>query len=586
MTPAVGTVPSRRVATFTDGIDSYRSELAVVDHDGRAVTYRDLLDRADRLGAEIGRDRQLIFLEATNTVDALAAYVACVRGHHPVHLYTVRNPQDREKRDALVTRYRPNVVISAETSGTSVCRVSDASLDLHPELGVLASTSGSTGSAKLVKLSRRNVDANSRAIATYLGLASSERAMMTLPFTYAYGMSVVNSHFGCGASLVLTDSPVTDAAFWRTFRQTGATSFAGVPYTFEALERSRFPFDHLPTLRYATQAGGRLEPSLVEYFANLAALQGWRFVVMYGQTEAAPRIAYLPPDMAAVHPDCIGMAIPGGRIDLIDENGRAIEGPHIPGELVYSGPNVMMGYAEGIEDLATNETPDRLPTGDVACRNEAGLLYIVGRRKRFVKPFGLRINLDEVESRLQRELPGARCAGNDCRIVVAVGPGHRASGAAAAASLASAMALPAFLFRVVELAEIPRLATEKVDYARILAAGGDETAATRTAGLGFFAAARLVFSRRFLGAFAREAATLVGLERRTWTGVRQIFQTLLDSPTVKDDDTFKTLAGDSLSYVQVMAALSDYVGALPPNWPDKTVEELEMLRAEEHARTL
>lgn len=579
-------MPARRVTTFTDNIDSYRSELAVIDHDGRAVTYGELLDRADRFGGKIGSVPRLVFLETDNRLDSLAAYVACIRGRHPVYLYTMKGPHDREKRDALVDRYRPNVVICQETSGAIVNRASDDLHDLHPELGVLASTSGSTGSAKLVKLSRRNVDANSRAIATYLELTTSERAMMSLPLNYSYGMSVVNSHFGCGAAVVLTNASVTDPEFWQAFRQAGATSFAGVPHTFESLERSRFGFDDVPTLNYATQAGGRLDPSLVEYFANLSALQGWRFVVMYGQTEAAPRIAYLPPELAAEYPGCIGVAIPGGRISLVDDHGNEIRAAGVPGELVYSGPNVMMGYAESPADLATNQTPKQLATGDIACRNAAGLIHIVGRTKRFVKPFGLRINLDEIESLLQKDLPGARCAGDDRRIVIAIEARMRAKGAAAIARLAASMSLPAFLFGVIELSPMPQLANGKVDYARILAAGAGETPASVAAPPGPLAAARLVFSRRFLQLFSDEAASLIGLRQRRWTGVRQIYQTLLESPTVKDNDSFRTLAGDSLSYVQVTAALSDYLGALPPTWAERTVEELETLRAENHARAV
>jgi hypothetical protein len=311
-------------------------------------------------------------------------------------------------------------------------------------------------------------------------------------------------------------------------------------------------------------------------------MQGWRFFVMYGQTEAGPRMAYLPPEHAVAHPHCIGVPVPGGRIELLDDRGNVLTDPDGLGQLAYSGPNVMMGYAEKAGDLATDNTPARLLTGDIGGRNTAGLFYVAGRTARFVKPFGLRVNLDDLESGLQADLPGARCAGDDQRIVVAVQSESVSASESAVAKLARSLNLPDFVFHVVAFAEIPTLTGGKIDYGRIVAEakGADEQPTRR---IGAAAACSLVFSRRFARQYVIEFADALGLRARQWRGVAHIYQTMLRTPKVQESDTFNSLAGDSLSYVQVNAALTDFLGALPADWPGLTVRELEVARLKRHA---
>ncbi|RYI97112.1 MAG: AMP-dependent synthetase, partial [Actinomycetales bacterium] len=213
---------------------------------------------------------------------------------------------------------------------------------LHPDLRLLLSTSGSTGSPKLVRLSRENLTSNAHAIADYLDLHGDDRAITSLPLHYCYGLSVLHSHLVRGAGVVLTDLSVVDECFWDLCRRARVTTLSGVPYTFELLHRSGFAEREPGSLRRVTQAGGRLRPEAVREYADTCATRGIDFFVMYGQTEATARMAYLPPALAAAHPDAAGIAIPGGhlRIDSVPDQ------PADVGEVVYSGPNVMLGYAE------------------------------------------------------------------------------------------------------------------------------------------------------------------------------------------------------------------------------------------------
>jgi len=547
-------------------LSGWASRAALVGEDGVAVTYGELLEAGARFVAGFGQARRLVFIEASNRPEALAAYFACLVAGHPVYLF---GEKDDAALPALIERYRPNRVIYP-LADDPVRVLHDEVLDMHPELAVLLSTSGSTGSPKFVKLSFGNIASNALSIAEYLRIAGDDRAMTSLQFNYSYGLSVVNSHLFTGASLLLSDASVTEERFWRAFRTHGATSFAGVPYTFELLEKMGPAWAETPGLRTVTQAGGALSPARIEQIARLADANNWRFYVMYGQTECAPRIAYLPPEMAASHARCIGVAIPGGALEIVDEAGNVVLEPDVAGELVYRGPNVMLGYAADAAGLAGGDPPGPHRTGDVACRTSDGLFYITGRLSRFVKPFGLRVNLDELQEKLWHDYPEAVCTGNDQTIVVALPGEGGARNEAVVAGLSSMLKLPAASFRVVNPSVIPRLANGKVDFRSILdAANGDQPRSGPGAALG------LLFSRRFVHQVIEELAMILGVKSAHWHGIGHIYATVLNLPRVGDDATFVDLAGDSLSYVQVTVALEEYLGKLPANWETRTVGDLE-----------
>ena len=529
---------------FFDQLDQFSDHVALIAAD-RHVSYQALLRDADAFAVRLGA-RRLVFLQAANTVEAIAAYIGCLRGGHVVHLF---GEGDEARLPALLESYRPNVVIHHDDGGQRVESRHEDDLALHPDLAVLLSTSGSTGSPKFVKLSKTNITANAQSIIEYLALDHTERAITTLKFNYSYGLSIIHSHLACGASLVLTDASVTTPGFWPLFEAQGATSFAGVPYTFEMLQRSQ-EWAKIPGLRYVTQAGGRLAPEIVRDMAELGQQNNWRFFVMYGQTEAAPRMAWLPPEQAIDHPDCIGRAVPGGRLSLVDDEGNPVTDLDRPGELIYSGPNIMMGYAENAAGLNTDETPPHLKTGDIAVQTAAGLFRIVGRSSRFIKPFGVRLNLDELQAQVHQRAPGAICTGSDAQLVVAIPEAARPDNSALVSWLAESYGLPAFMVTLVSVVDIPQLANGKTDYQAILRLAGP----------------------------AAEASAPASSGNAKWESIRAIFQALTGAKTVSDDSTFLTLAGDSLSYVVTSLAIEEYLGFLPADWEAMRTDALEKLR--------
>ena len=330
---------------------------------------------------------------------------------------------------------------------------------LHPELALLLSTSGSTGSPKLVRLSQRNLSSNAAAIGDYLGLTAADRGITTLPLHYCYGLSVLHSHLLAGASISVTDASVVDPCFTTALR--GVTNVAGVPHTFELLERAGPERLAVPTLRLVTVAGGRLPPADVRRWGQRTAAWGADLCLMYGQTEATARMAYLPPELVERHPQAIGRPIPGGSFELVAVDDQ----PADVGELVYRGPNVMMGYAVSDADLAVGAVVEALHTGDLARHHAADDVYeIVGRRARFVKPFGLRVDLDALEVDLSTVVGEAAVGGDDDGLVV-VAPG--ASADAIRRRVSGRSGLPEAMLLVDTERPIPRTETGKVDYAAV-----------------------------------------------------------------------------------------------------------------------
>lgn len=393
---------------------------AVVSTDHKKISYGTLQQHVDDFKKELpsSATKQLGLLLCSNDIATLVAYIASLQAGHAVML--IDDQLDGKLIKNMIDTYKPNWIFPSSTvhmsedyrKATSALWIEEESRDthIHPDLAVLLSTSGTTGSAKFVRLSYRNLQSNAMSIATYLQLDETERAITTLPFQYSYGLSVINSHLLVGGTLVMTNASILSKEFWSLFKEQEATSLAGVPYTYQMLQRLRFGSMQLPSLRYFTQAGGRLAPNLVQAFRQISMETGRRFYVMYGQTEATARMSYVPPEQLGVKADSVGIAIPNGTF-RIDE---------ATSELIYEGSNVMLGYAEAREDLAKgDELQGKLHTGDVACRDEDGYIYIKGRIKRFIKLFGLRINLDEIEKQIENHFSLAvACTGDDDQLII------------------------------------------------------------------------------------------------------------------------------------------------------------------------
>ncbi len=404
-------------------LNKFKNNTAVITESGQKITYEELDAHCQSLTDKIGR-RCLVFNLCRNETASLAGYTGFLNAK--IVPLMLKADLDKDLLKSFIITYKPDYLhvpsdmAAAFTDSREIYKNLGYSLiktpynnefELHDELALLLTTSGSTGSPKLVRQSYKNIEANTKSIVKYLNIEETERAITTLPMNYTYGISIINTHLMTGACLILTEKGLMQKEFWQQLKENKATSFGGVPYTYEMLERLRFFRMDLPSLKYLTQAGGKLSPDLHEKFAKWAIENDKKFIVMYGQTEATARMAYLPCEKSLEKYGSMGIAIPGGKFSLIDENGEEITTPETVGELVYEGDNVTLGYAQCGDDLKKgDERGGRLVTGDMAKFDKDGFFYIAGRKKRFLKIYGNRVNLDETERLIKSNFKDIDCA--------------------------------------------------------------------------------------------------------------------------------------------------------------------------------
>lgn len=411
----------------------YGENTAVLCEDASSFTYNDIATLSEELGEHISK-RCITAVLCSNTIGSLLGYTAFLNNH--IVPIMIDEKLDTELMYQLIEEYQPKYiwcqskdvelfddlkVVYTALNYVLLETMNDSDYEIYPDLALLLTTSGSTGSPKLVRQSYKNLVSNTESIIEYLNIDSTEVTISTLPMHYTFGLSIINTHLYAGGTVVLTTKSIIQKEFWDLFRSAKITSFGGVPYTYELLNKLNFLNMDLPDLRYMTQAGGKLHPDLHKKIAEYALENHKKFFVMYGQTEATARMSYLPAEKSLEKYGSMGIAIPRGKLALLDENEKIIDASDTVGELVYYGENVTLGYAECIADIAKgDERHGELITGDMAKFDEDGYFYIVGRKKRFLKIFGSRVNLDETERIIRSEFAGEDivCGGVDDKLYV------------------------------------------------------------------------------------------------------------------------------------------------------------------------
>ena len=413
---------------FLDLDKKERQRIAAIDDSERSVTYGDICDFSKVFAKHLPQ-RSLIFLLAENKIGSLLGYTA-VLSNRIVPLVISANTEEG-LYNQLYDLYQPEYLWMPEAkaegkeiifSAWEYCLVKTGNqpTPMYEDLSLLLPTSGSTGSPKLVRHSYRNIEANADNVRRLFKLDGTEKAMAILPMHYTMGLSVIASHLLAGATLLLSGRSLLDKGFWTTLKE--ATSFTGVPYSYEILTKMRFTRMDLPNLKVITQGGGKLTEAMWNTLAQYAQDKGKQFIATYGQSECTARMAYLPAEMALDKVCSIGIAEPGGQLSIVDDNGNETFEGEAQGEMVYRGENVTLGYATCRVDLLKgDENHGIMHTGDLARRDADGCYYIIGRLKRFLKIFGLRIGLDEVERMIKAEYKtDCYSKGNDEKLIVLV----------------------------------------------------------------------------------------------------------------------------------------------------------------------
>ncbi len=386
-----------------------QTSVAVIDDEGREVTYGEICSFTNGFHDALPQ-RTLIFILSQNDLGSMLGYLACLQNKVVPLIISLNTDTDLYNR--FVEMYHPEYLwmpdkATNEKMGETIYRAYGYSLvetglqapPLYEELSLLLPTSGSTGSPKLVRHSYRNLEANAENVKQLFQLDSKQRAMASLPIHYTMGRSVIDSHLKAGATILLCGKSLLDKKFWIRLKEERATSFTGVPYSYDLFAKLHFERIDLPDLEIITQGGGKLSEKMFTFLADYAERNNKKFIATYGQTECSARMAYLPYQLAK-HKICsIGVAEPNTKLSIIDSDGVESYEGEATGEMVFRGENVTLGYATCADDLKKgDENNGIMHTGDIAHRDIDGCYFIVGRMKRFLKIYGLRISLDEVES--------------------------------------------------------------------------------------------------------------------------------------------------------------------------------------------
>ncbi len=447
--------------------DKYKNKVAVISDKGQVISYGELNNRIRKIKACIC-DRALVAIVCTNTVPCLVFYLSCIENGMVPLMIPESVLQEHLKK--YIDEYRPHYCYIPNGKEVGIldsyeCVMQDQGYVLlkrkqrteyviHESLALLLLTSGSTGGAKAVRQSYKNIQSNANSIVQYLNLKQTERAVIYMPLCYTYRLSIIHSHLLVGASILLTEYNVLQKEFWKFFARHKATSFSGVPYTYELLRKIRFDRMHLPYLRYMTQAGGRLKECEWEYIEKYSKTHSVLFYSMYGQTEATARISYLPWQKMNKR-GSVGIAVPE-TIVTIDEYG----------EIIVKGNHVCLGYAENYKDLCMgDEWHGVLHTGDIGKYDKDGYLYITGRNNRYIKMFGKRINLDEVEHQLTLHLKREVFVSAETEKILIISVeklGHQLVD-----WCAKTFHLPQRAFEIIKREKIPRKSNGKVDYGKL-----------------------------------------------------------------------------------------------------------------------
>jgi len=460
---------------FLDIDQHNKQSLAIRDDIGYVLTYGDVCNAVDAF-AKLNLPRSIIFCLCENCAGALVGYIA-FESNHQIPLLLGAG-LDRELLGNLDATYHPSFYwvpsgMEAEISGENILemygyvliKTGHAPYPVNDKLSLLLTTSGSTGSPKLVRHKYGNLEANAKNVATVFEWTPEERGICDLPMNYTMGLNVINSHLVVGASVLMIKRNLMDPEFWEFIREHEGTNFCGVPYSYEIMRRIGFDKMDLPKLRTMAEGGGKLTDKMFRWIASDCERVGRRFCATFGTSETSARMAFLPPEMALEKIGSMGKAIPEGELFLVDEN--VGEDGNVSGELCYRGPNVTMGYAVCGEDLLKDdEFCGEYHTGDIAMRDQDGFYFIIGRKKRFLKLFGLRVSLDETERILKTHF-GCECVctGNDQRMNIFItNPSIESE---ICPYISSKTNLHISVFKVIVVDEIPRNDYGKVKFAAL-----------------------------------------------------------------------------------------------------------------------
>jgi len=398
--------------SFIHYFQKNKNSIAIIDANEK-ITYSDLIKFKEKY---FKCKRKVFLLFSSDYFETIFLYSALLISENIIIL--VDFIKDKNYINLLIKKYKPNYVLLPKINVDkflfkekiffSLKKTNIFQLKLNNDISynsknkLLLSTSGTTGSPKMVRLSEDNLFFNSQSICTYLKINKSNSCITTLSPSYSYAISIINSHLLSGAKIFINNYNIVNPKFWKFVQKNKITSLSFVPDQFEILANYNFFNKKLKTVKYMTSAGGRLNENVLNYLKEYSEKNLISFYIMYGQTEASPRISYYLLNKTNLESNCIGKPIKLGKLKIL--------GKDRIGEIIYSGPNIFLGYAKNYLDLIKNTKKiSSLRTGDIGYKDTNGYFYTLTRKKRIAKINGLRISLDHIEEILKKQRIIVKC---------------------------------------------------------------------------------------------------------------------------------------------------------------------------------
>lgn len=477
---------------------------AVKDLD-RALTRGELRAAAGRVAAGLRQkgvesgDRVALLIG--NSVDFVVAALGCLWAGVTFVPLAITDPDLR--RTQIVADCRPAQVITAGadctapsglpvgTAWTSLSALTAADGPTPPPvagpIAYIIYTSGTTGNPKGVQISPESFFTAAAACAEAMGLTADDRYLCVSPVHFDGSFSAIFPALVRGVPLVIPDREALlfPRRFFSIVASEGITATSFSP-SYLRLLRSGGRLERLADTPLRVMALGGEAPSTADIRAVWAASPGLRVVNRYGPTETTIAVAHLELTPELLDPGLvpIGHPHPGSSFHVIDDHGRLVDRPGMPGELYVGGPQLMAGYlndtAQSAAVLRTDvvEGTTLYRTGDLVFRDDRGNYVYVGRSDRVIKRHGVRMSLVEVTEALGRTdgVASAACTTfdlhGDLGVVAFVVPDGELT--PLAVRQAARLRLPETMLpdRFVLVADLPLTSSSKVDERRLLKEAG------------------------------------------------------------------------------------------------------------------
>jgi long-chain acyl-CoA synthetase len=455
---------------------THGKKIALTDGELINLTYQDILKELNKIKKHI-KPKSLVLIVSENTISSLLAYIFCIINNHVAIIVDAKTTKINILK--IFKKYHPNYIflsIKNKSIFHKKCiekysffnealleNKINRKINLNKNLSLLLSTSGSMGSVKFVKLSRSNLKHNTDSIIKYLKINKKDSAITNLPISYSYMLSIINTHFEKGGTIIISNYSLIEKKFWQILKKNKITSFNGVPYTYEMLSKIGLKNIKNNTLRYVTQAGGKLEKENLKEIINFCKKNKLKFFSMYGQTEASPRISYLKSDYSEKKLGSIGQGIPGNKIYIIDNNGKKIIKPFKEGEIVCEGKNVFMGYSKNFKDLINDRKENfKLNTGDLGYFDRENFFYITSRKSKIAKIFGNRVDIGALENLMRQKGYKIACLSNDKKIFIFIEKKYNKKNLINCISKITNFNIRSF--ELIKLRYLPRTSNNKISY--------------------------------------------------------------------------------------------------------------------------